>query len=113
LSTPRIPTKGPDGDSQANVNGRAATIEMMFGLAVMEMANEGRLPAVQWSTYNGHIDNYQGMLEHKGEIQKCIMKELDVASSAELRPEIYAGCHRLSTMLIEATADLIPTFPSD
>jgi hypothetical protein len=103
------PTKGPAGDSHLNVNGRAATIEMMFGLAVMETANEGRRPAVRWSSYDERIHDYQGMLEHKGDIQKCIMKELDVASSAELSPEIYAGCHRLSKMLIDAAGDLTPT----
>ena len=67
------PTKGPAGDSHLNVNGRAATIEMMFGLAVMETANEGRRPPVRWSSYDKRIHDYQGMLEHKGDIQNCIM----------------------------------------
>jgi hypothetical protein len=47
-------------ESRSNVNGRAATIEMMFGLAAMRTAIGGRLPAVRWSSYNQRMDDYQG-----------------------------------------------------
>ena len=52
-----FPTLGPGGFANLDVNGRALSIEMMFGLAVLREANGGSMPHVRWSTYNGTLSS--------------------------------------------------------
>lgn len=74
LSYPEIPyaesypTKGPTGVQDMNANGLAGSIELYFGLDILEQA-DGTLTPVQWKGYIKSIDAYQGELLDKHRLQ--------------------------------------------
>lgn len=51
----QYPTIGPSGTTFEDVNGRACSIEFMFGEDVLRAASGGALPAVRWSSYLGEV----------------------------------------------------------
>ncbi|MEY9148930.1 HEPN/Toprim-associated domain-containing protein [Bradyrhizobium elkanii] len=53
----RFPTQGPNGDGEANINGRAAAIECF-----LDLPSDAR---VRWSSYVSKVDAYQGELIDK------------------------------------------------
>jgi hypothetical protein len=109
----RYPTRGPHGEQHTDVNGRAVAIEMMFGVSIMKAANAGQLPAVRWLSYNNQLNDYQGAVESKGNIQTQLTKALAVTSLEQLHPEVARGCRRMAAMLIEAAAEATPALASE
>lgn len=98
------PTIGPDGPSTANVNGRAASIEFMFGEDILH-SSAGSLFPVRWQTYNERVNAYQGRLDsgHKKEAGRRIDQALSASDSSALPDQVVEGCQRLSEMLIRAS----------
>lgn len=108
------PTLGPEGIRSGNINGRAVTVEMMFGPLILRAPNEAALPAIRWTGYNSSVGDYQGSLEGaKGPIQDRIRRVLRAGSIDSLDSEVADGCRRLASMLIRATAEATPALASD
>ena len=66
-----FPVRGPEGVTNADINGRAAAIECYLDLDL-----EGYPPArVLWTNYKKDIDIYHGALEHKESYTKAFLKQ--------------------------------------
>lgn len=63
-------TKGPEGISLANINGRAAAIECYLDLNLRDYP----APQVIWTNYKKDLDRYHGALEHKESYAKNFLK---------------------------------------
>lgn len=72
----RYPTIGPTGPVLADVNGRAVSIELMFGESVSTEAHGGDKPRIRWTGYNATLDDYQGEIETKRNIQQLLRRYL-------------------------------------
>ncbi|MCK9795215.1 HEPN/Toprim-associated domain-containing protein [Isoptericola sp. 4D.3] len=107
------PTLGPNGMSHVNINGRAITIEMMFGQTVLQDSANLTLSPVRWTGYNSAVGEYQGEVEAKKLIQARIRTALSAPSIDHLDEEAAEGCRRLASMLIDATAEATPALSSD
>ena len=68
------PTVGPDGPAIADVNGRAASLELYFGLDVLSQ-DDGTLTPVQWRGYDEKLHAYQGEVLHKHRLQAKFLKK--------------------------------------
>jgi hypothetical protein len=62
------PTMGPQGMTHMNVNGLAAGLELYFGRDVLQDA-EGCFTPIQWRGYNETLNQYQGEILRKAELQ--------------------------------------------
>ncbi|WP_326522935.1 HEPN/Toprim-associated domain-containing protein [Sphingomonas sp.] len=56
-----FPARGPEGDNQADINGRAAAIECYLDHRLKGYPP----PRVVWTNFKKEMDTYQGSLEHK------------------------------------------------
>lgn len=66
-----FPTRGPEGVTNADINGRAAAIECYLDLDL-----DGFPPAkVVWTNYKKDLDLYHGALEHKESYTKTFLKQ--------------------------------------
>jgi hypothetical protein len=74
------PTIGPSGNTNLNVNGLAASIELYFGLDVLR-GSDGELAPVQWKGYVQPIASYQGEVLGKAELQTAFHRKLAIAQS--------------------------------
>lgn len=97
------PTLGPSGCGMENVNGRAASMEFMFGEDILR-DKAGVLAPVRWQAFNERFKDYQG---HLGSSDKTdVGKRIDAALSATVKTDITMqveeGCARLATTLIAA-----------
>jgi hypothetical protein len=72
------PTRGPSGASIQNVNGRAASIELYFGEDVLRSGN-GDLMPVTWGGRDTVLDDWQGEVIDKGELQRRFREKLLLA----------------------------------
>ena len=55
------PTRGPSGEMELDINGRAVAIEFQFGLEQLRV-DGGELAKVEWAGYEASIGAYQGRL---------------------------------------------------
>ena len=60
-----FPTRGPEGDGVADINGRGAAIECYLDHRLKAFAP----PRVIWTNYKEDLGVYHGALEHKGELR--------------------------------------------
>ncbi len=65
-----FPAKGPQGDHEADINGRAAAIECYLD----HRLNDHPPPRIIWTNYKKEADAYQGVLEHKEAYTKAFLK---------------------------------------
>jgi hypothetical protein len=72
-----FPTRGPEGQHFADINGRAAAIECYLDHRLLDYPP----PRVIWTNYKREIDAYHGALEHKESYSKEFLR---------LRPENFA-----------------------
>ena len=108
------PTIGPDGMSSANVNGRAAAIEMMFGSAALRAAGNGKLPPVRWAGPLGKPPVYQGAIDSKRAVQEHVDTELRRARAiGDLEQGIAQGCRDLARTLVQAARTIRPMLASE
>lgn len=103
----QYPVLGPEGIGIADVNGRAAPIELMFGVEVLRQKDGGLYP-VRWYSFIESQSAYQGRLSdaHKREVGQRIDAALSCAAGDAAGKQIRDGCERLSKMLIDAASPL-------
>jgi hypothetical protein len=73
-----FPTRGPDGDSVADINGRGVAIECYLDHRLKSFAP----PRVIWTNYKEGLGAYHGALEHKESYGRAFIK---------LKPKALAG----------------------
>jgi hypothetical protein len=73
-----FPTKGPQGENLADINGRGAAIECYLDHRLHDYPP----PRVIWTNYKREMDAYHGALEHKESYAKAFL---------DLRPDTYAN----------------------
>lgn len=99
----RYPTLGPDGLGVSDVNGRAVSIEFMFGDQMLRAEDGSQFP-VRWQSFIEKARNYQGRLT--GSDKKIVGKRIDSTfkqkDGRRIPNEVLQGCRRLSEMLINA-----------
>lgn len=81
----KYPTLGPQGETEENINGRACSIEMYFGTDVLRTEN-GYTP-ISWRNLEPQINEYQGEIMYKDEVQKRFLKKLTLAEKKGLHLE--------------------------
>lgn len=100
------PALGPSGYVLENVNGRAVSMEFMFGVDVLRDTS-GELAPVRWHGFNERVADYQGRLEPtaKTVAGQAIDSALSASARGALPAQVEEGCTRLAmTLLIAATA---------
>ncbi|MGA5308687.1 HEPN/Toprim-associated domain-containing protein [Micromonospora taraxaci] len=104
------PSLGPDGQSFHNVNGRACTIEFMFGRDVLEQAHGGELPPVRWKSFIQPLNDYQGEVLEKRKIQQVLRSTLE---SENVPHEALAGAEILVRRIIDNSPTVLGPVASD
>lgn len=101
----RYPTLGPSGPGLEDVNGRAVSMEFMFGVDVL-CDGAGALAPVRWHAFNEKVGDYQGRLDtaEKGRVGKLIDEALSTGVGGKIPDQVVQGCARLAAM-IRAAAD--------
>lgn len=74
----KYPTLGPSGVKLLDINGLACSLEIYLGRDVLE--NTGKLRPVQWRGYDNTLNQYQGEIIGKNEIQEKFSKKLSVCT---------------------------------
>ncbi|WP_134772757.1 hypothetical protein [Ornithinimicrobium flavum] len=99
------PTLGPGGYATTVVNGRAASIEFMFGDEILRDTN-GELYPVRWLSLMETANEYQGRLDsdHKAIVGGRIDRALAEPSAHAISEQVLRGCRRLSKMLLSAAS---------
>ncbi|MEU3847509.1 hypothetical protein AB0E44_11040 [Micrococcus terreus] len=99
----QYPTLGPEGLAIADVNGRAASIEFMFGDEILR-DTDGSLFPVRWQSFIEVVGEYQGRVDSKRkvEIGARIDRSLADAGSELISGQVLEGCRRLTSMLLVA-----------
>jgi hypothetical protein len=106
------PTVGPEGAGTADINNRAVSIELSFGLDLLRRVAGGQLPPVRWGGYVAALDDYQGAITMKREIKDSLDEALSATGLPELTPELSGGCETLAEALVGAVADVTPLMAS-
>lgn len=106
------PTLGPAGDGIENVNGRAVSMEFMFGDEVLR-DKTGALAPIRWHGFNERVADYQGHLDsgHKTDVNKRLDAAISPTANRALSSQIAEGCARLAAALI-AAASPAPRIPA-
>lgn len=96
------PTLGPEGMAWSDVNGRAVSIEFMFGAKVLQPS--GASHPVRWHSYIDSAKAYQGRLsdQDKRIIAERINEALFPSDDSPVPAHVEDQCRRLSSMLIGA-----------
>jgi hypothetical protein len=92
------PTYGPEGESEADINGRSVSIELFLGRDVLTF--DGELAPVQWTSYVPSMKAYQGEVTRKADIQKRFREKVRMASSVDPDDPAWADLACLITHLI-------------
>lgn len=97
----QYPTLGPEGSADANVNGRAASIEFMFGDHILRDTDDSLFP-VRWHSFVEKAGEYQGRLDnkHKNEVGERIDRALSGTNGTP--DQVRDGCRRLTSLLLAA-----------
>ena len=98
------PTLGPEGAGHADVNGRAVSIEFMFGEDVLCDSEVGRPFPVRWQSWIESEGKYQGRLDrtHKAAVAQRLDHALDCSRRDSLTAQIADGCRQLAELLLAA-----------
>lgn len=101
----RYPTLGPSGPGLQDVNGRAVSMEFMFGMDVLRDGT-GALVPVRWHAFNERVGDYQGRLDaaDKGQVGRRIDDALSTGSDRRIPEQVVQGCARLAAMIGAAAA---------
>lgn len=93
------PTVGPNGQANANINGKAASIEIYLGNALL--GPNGHFPPVIWKGPVPGVGSYQGEIESKAKVLDRFFGFMDRIQAGELAVGDYdwsgldAICQRL------------------
>lgn len=98
------PTIGPTNNEEANINGRACSIELFLGKDVL-MEN-GELEPIMWKGFVDKIKEYQGEVINKSSIQKKFeIKVKEWEENSLKSTEEWKECEILLEMLFNAFND--------
>jgi len=100
------PTTGPMANAVQDVNGRAASLEMYFGLDVLRQEN-GDLTPVAWKSYEPAIDDWQGELADKPLLQQRFAEKIRRAKAnpALLDSLDWQGIRQIIELAVRAFSD--------
>ena len=70
------PTIGPSGNTNMDINGVAASIELYFGEDVLKLDGENLTP-IQWTGYEVSVKQYQGEVLNKKLLQDAFKEKID------------------------------------
>jgi hypothetical protein len=100
------PTIGPSGNTNLDVNGLAASIELYFGGDVLRQS-DGSLAPVQWKGFVQSIARYQGEVLGKTELQAAFSRKLAKAESdpAEQARQDWTGIDAILRVIFGAFKD--------
>jgi hypothetical protein len=100
------PTLGPSGNTELDVNGLAASIELYLGRDVLTQ-DDGSLTPVQWKGYNETLGQYQGEVMRKAQLQQLFSKKADsaLANSALLATGDWSGLSAIAQVIFTAFDD--------
>jgi hypothetical protein len=77
------PTIGPQGNINVDVNGLACSIEIYFGIDILTNT-KGELMPIQWMGYNKVLEQYNGEILNKREIQEKYRTLLDKVETGQI-----------------------------
>ena len=99
------PTIGPSGLSLLNINGLAGSLEVYFGIDVLQGV-DGLMP-VQWKGYEQAMGQYQGEVLNKAHLQERYERKLQEsrATGAKNTAHDWDGMERIFTTLRSAFND--------
>lgn len=99
------PTIGPSGLSLLNINGLAGSLEVYFGIDVLQGV-DGLMP-VQWKGYEQAMGQYQGEVLNKARLQERYERKLQEsrATGAKNTAHDWDGMERIFTTLRSAFND--------
>ncbi|MDO9315598.1 MAG: HEPN/Toprim-associated domain-containing protein [Burkholderiaceae bacterium] len=100
------PTLGPSGNTELDVNGLAASIELYLGRDVLTQ-DEGGLTPVQWKGYNETLGQYQGEVMRKAQLHHAFDRKADaaLANSALLAAGDWSGLSAIAQAIFTAFDD--------
>lgn len=100
------PTLGPSGNTNLDVNGLAASIELYFGMDVLRRP-DGSLVPVQWKGYVEPVASYQGEVLDKTELQAAFFRKLSLAENdpAEQERQDWSGIDAILQVIFGAFKD--------
>lgn len=75
----KYPTLGPGGTTELDINGLACGIELYFGVDVL--TRDGQLVPIQWKGYDVTVNQYQGEIMRKQELQEAFFEKLSKCTS--------------------------------
>ena len=78
----KYPTIGPMQNQDININGMACSIELFFGKDILQQ-DDGNFTPIRWTGYKDRIDQYQGEIKNKDELQKKFRNKLDLAEKSQ------------------------------
>lgn len=97
------PTLGPTGTVNFNVNGLAASIELYLGDDVLRKTC-GDLTPIQWKGYNETLDQYQGEVMHKTQLQEKFKSKVQnaLADSSLVAKQDWSGLSAILQQVFSA-----------
>lgn len=100
------PTLGPSGNTNLNVNGLAASIELYFGMDVLSRPDESLTP-IQWKGYIESVASYQGEVMSKSELQKAFFNKMATAQNnpTEQARQDWSGIDAILKVIFGAFKD--------
>ena len=100
------PTLGPSGNTELDVNGLAASIELYLGRDILTQ-EDGSLTPVQWKGYNETLGQYQGEVMRKAQLQHAFDAKADAAraGSASLANGDWSGLSAIAQVIFTAFDD--------
>jgi hypothetical protein len=100
------PTLGPSGNTNLDVNGLAASIELYFGMDVLRRP-DGSLAPVQWKGYVEPVTSYQGEVLGKTELQAAFSRKLSLAENdpTEQERQDWSGIDAILQVIFGAFKD--------
>jgi hypothetical protein len=109
------PTLGPSGNTNLDVNGLAASIELYFGSDVLR-GPDGSLAPVQWKGYVEPMASYQGEVLGKAKLQTAFSRKLAIAEKdpADQVRQDWSGIDAILRVIFGAFEDEVkPAAPLD
>ena len=100
------PTLGPSGNTNLDVNGLAASIELYFGSDVL-CCPDGTLTPVQWKGYIESVASYQGEVLRKAQLQSAFFVKLAKAGNdpTEQKRQDWSGIDTILRTIFGAFKD--------